>query len=89
MIDKELLAILACPVCRGGVIELPLNKHNFKPPAGVKEFQGRFEVGKGKLNKEENGKIVCAGCGRQYPVRGGIPIMLVEESQKKQGEPIE
>ncbi len=58
MIDKDLLAILACPACRGDVAE-------------------------------KNGKIVCAGCGRQYPVRDGIPIMLVEEAQKKQGEPIE
>ena len=33
------------------VIELPLNKHNFKSPTNVEELQGRFEVGKGKLNK--------------------------------------
>ena len=33
-------------------IELPLNKHNFKSPTSVKELQGRFEVGKGKLNKD-------------------------------------
>lgn len=50
MIDKELLAILACPACRGDV-------------------------------EEKNGKIVCANCGRQYPVRNGIPIMLVEEAE--------
>ncbi|HBO97395.1 MAG TPA: hypothetical protein DE315_02550 [Candidatus Omnitrophica bacterium] len=58
MIDKELLAILACPACRGDV-------------------------------EEENAKVVCMSCGRQYPVRDGIPIMLVDEAQKKQGEPIE
>lgn len=50
MIDRELLAILACPACRGNV-------------------------------EEENDKIVCASCGRQYPVRDGIPIMLVEEAE--------
>ncbi len=33
------------------VIELPLNKHNFKSSISVEELQGRFEVGKGKLNK--------------------------------------
>ncbi|MBI3617883.1 MAG: ABC transporter permease, partial [Candidatus Omnitrophica bacterium] len=34
------------------IIELPLNKHNSKSPASIKELQGRFEVGKGKLNKD-------------------------------------
>jgi hypothetical protein len=50
MIDQDLLAILACPVCKGDV----------------------------KLREE---KIVCAVCGRKYPVREGIPVMLEEEAQ--------
>lgn len=29
---------------------------------------------------EKDGKIVCASCGRKYPVRNGIPIMLVNEA---------
>jgi uncharacterized protein YbaR (Trm112 family) len=24
--------------------------------------------------------LVCAGCGLRYPVRDGIPVMLVEEA---------
>ena len=51
MIDKELLAILACPACRGDV-------------------------------EEKGEKIVCVSCRREYPVRNGIPIMLVDEAQK-------
>ena len=51
MIDKELLAILACPACRGDVAE-------------------------------KDGRIVCTSCGRQYPVRDGIPIMLADEAEK-------
>lgn len=31
--------------------------------------------------KLEGEKIVCTGCGRRYPIRDGIPIMLVEEAE--------
>ncbi|MCK4519707.1 MAG: Trm112 family protein [Candidatus Omnitrophica bacterium] len=27
-------------------------------------------------------KIICAGCGRQYPIKNGIPVMLVEEAEE-------
>ena len=29
----------------------------------------------------KNAKIVCTGCGRQYPIKKGIPAMLVEEAE--------
>ena len=51
MIDKELLAILACPACQGDV-------------------------------KLKNEKIVCQACGRKYPIKNGIPVMLVDEAEK-------
>ncbi len=50
MIDKELLRILACPLCKAEV-------------------------------KEEDGKIVCTACGRKYPVKDGIPVMLADEAE--------
>lgn len=50
MIDKELLDILACPVCKTEV----------------------------RLEQE---KIVCTKCGRRYPIKDDIPIMLVEEAE--------
>ena len=31
--------------------------------------------------KLQNDKIVCTGCGRRYPIRDGIPVMLVEEAE--------
>ena len=30
---------------------------------------------------EEN-LLVCAACGRRYPIRSGIPIMLIEEGDR-------
>ena len=49
-IDKELLEMLACPLCKAAV-------------------------------RLEGEKIVCTSCGRRYPVRDGIPVMLVEEAE--------
>ncbi|UCD15617.1 MAG: Trm112 family protein [Candidatus Omnitrophota bacterium] len=50
MIDKELLEILACPVCKADI-------------------------------EYSNDKLVCRKCARKYPVKDGIPIMLVEEAE--------
>lgn len=30
----------------------------------------------------ENDKIVCTGCGKRYPIRDDIPIMLIEEAEE-------
>ncbi len=34
----------------------------------------------------ENDKIVCTGCGKRYPIRDDIPIMLIEEAEEP-GQP--
>ncbi len=51
--DKKLLDILACPVCKG-----PL-----------------------QLRKDPE-ELVCRGDRLAYPVRDGIPIMLVDEARE-------
>jgi len=50
MIDKGLLDILACPVCKTAV-------------------------------RLEGDRIVCLTCGRRYPVRNDIPVMLIDEAE--------
>ena len=50
-ISTELLAILACPVCKA-VVEL----------------------------KPDQSGLKCASCGRIYPIRDDIPVMLVDEA---------
>ncbi|MDE0186545.1 MAG: Trm112 family protein [Candidatus Poribacteria bacterium] len=52
-ISQELLAILACPACKGDI-----------------EYA------------REDQKLICAGeCKRRYPIRDGIPVMLIDEAE--------
>jgi uncharacterized protein len=32
--------------------------------------------------KLENNKVVCIKCGRKYPIKDGIPVMLADEAEK-------
>ncbi len=46
-------------------------------------------VCKGDIRHEaESSRLVCVACGRAYPIREGIPIMLEEEAEqtKRQGD---
>ena len=36
---------------------------------------------KADVKLEEN-KIVCTKCGRKYPIRDGIPVMLIDEVEQ-------
>ncbi len=38
--------------------------------------------------KVEGEKIVCQNpqCGLRYPIRDGIPVMLIDEAEKPQGK---
>jgi len=51
-IDEELLEILTCPACKGGI-----------------------------LYDKAKQKLICQKCKRRYPIKDGIPIMLVEEAE--------
>lgn len=65
-VDPELLEILRCPYCVSGDTR--------KPGADP-----------GRLDLVRDGKwLVCteSDCGRKYPIREEIPVMLIEEGDK-------
>ncbi len=39
---------------------------------------------KGKVSLDGD-KLVCDNCHRRYPIRNGIPVMLVEEAKTPKG----
>lgn len=55
---QDLLDILACPACKGGLTPL----------------------------KDKSG-LLCPACGLKFPIREGIPVMLLDEAEKVTDRP--
>lgn len=37
---------------------------------------------KGEVKLDEGAqRIICQSCGRRYPIRDGIPVMLIDEAE--------
>lgn len=72
-VAPDLLEILRCPYCVSGETRKPGNDP-------------------GRLELVQNGTwLVCleADCGRKYPIKEDIPVMLIDEGDKWVTTPVE
>ena len=35
---------------------------------------------------EQVDELTCTGCGAAYPVRNGVPVLLVDEARRPEGD---
>jgi len=78
MIDKELLSILACPETKKNLV---LADDQTLAKINVAISQGKVTNKlKQKIQEQINGALFRVGDTKYiYPIRGGVPILLVEE----------
>ena len=72
-VSQDLLEILRCPYCVSGETRKP------------GDDPGRLEL------VRDDQWLVCqeSDCGRKYPIREDIPVMLIEEGDKYRDVPVD
>ena len=71
--------------------ELPISEdllEILRDPAAVQEPE-KYGPDPGKLELVHNSWLVSADTGYKYPIRDGIPVMLIEEGERWKDTPIE
>lgn len=66
------------------VNEMPINQELLdilRCPLAVQEKE-KYGADPGRLRLVKNSWLVCDDSGLKYPIRDGIPVMLIDEGQK-------
>ena len=83
MLDPQLLSILCCPESHQDLKEADASQIQ-KLNAAI--AQNRVQNGQGDLVQEPvEGALVRADAKRAYPIREGIPALLIEEGLNVEG----
>ncbi|MBN1670761.1 MAG: hypothetical protein JXR37_07005 [Kiritimatiellae bacterium] len=79
MIADELLKILVCPKCKTSVRPEPAARE------AVPEPKPGAEANDSDRPPTLDGYLVCTNpdCALKYPVRDGIPVMLIDEAENR------
>lgn len=93
MIDPQLLEILACPACKTEV-KLEVVRPAAHDTSGAADTSEAAECRARRRPASPAGteparsgeRLVCVACGRRYPIRDGIPVMLIDEAEQPAGK---
>lgn len=73
-IDRELLEILACPLCKKDLEVVKIEEKK------AREIEEKFKQRLPEENIYVEEGLQCIECKRIYPIVSDIPVMLIEDA---------